>query len=134
MFQHYYYNQKFYVHRNYETNLKSIEVIEVFVLLEYKKNNSLWTLFIEPEQWKNIALETISEKNIQTLLSKGAKTVESTLLYDNYLDAVIQMAFVCAKNMIKPEDIFEISNKIINEVAYKDLLKVFYDDFPEKFI
>jgi len=130
----YSYKNKFFVKQSFGSDLKSIEVVEVIVLMEFKKRDVNYSVFIEPQKWKNIALETISMKNIDSLFSKGAQNTESSLLYDDHLDAIIQMAFVCAKNMIEPHNVYEVSNNIISEKTYKDLLKIFYDDFPEKFI
>jgi hypothetical protein len=55
-------------------------------------------------------------------------------VYDDEIDAKIQLAFICSKHMIEPDTIYESTGGYLTKSAYKKLLGVFYDDFPEKYI
>lgn len=139
------YKIKYYLNYNYhkyskdEEYLEIIDIIPVFKLLDIEleekyKNKIYDTLIIEPQKFKNIALIPVNRKNIDKCVLKGAKLVFSTELYDTEIDARIQLAFVCSKYMVEPTDVFDSTNGLLTSKSYKELLKIFYDDFPEKYI
>lgn len=146
MFGHYY-KTKYMVKYHYHSYAVSrsdagldIDIIPVFILLddveveEDRGRQKKHSLVIEPNKWKNIALISVSEYNIGDLLSNGAEISLSSYLYNDETDARIQMAFVCSKYMVDPEDIQYVSGGKLSITAYKSLVSSFYEDFPEKYI
>jgi len=111
-----------------------IEILTMFELFTFEEDNILKSVVIEPYKWKNIALVPLSKNNISSLKRGGAEIIKSSLLFDKRIDAKLQMAFVCSKYLIPVSDIYCSTDGEINEKQYKDLLKYFYDEFPEKFI
>lgn len=138
----YNYQYKFHVyinHSDYESNysIESIEIREVMVLLDFvdtERQNKKMSVFIEPQNWKNVALVTVSKNNLEQLKRHGATIIESQLLYNDKIDATLQAAFICSKYLIEVKDIKRITNGVIEEETYKLLLNTFYEDFPEKYI
>jgi len=93
------------------------------------------SLIISHNNWVNIALiSNPKNRPITELIGYGAELVEKSLIYDTITDATIQMAFIATKFNVSVDNIYEVTNNILSASAYKQLLKIFYDDFPEKFI
>jgi hypothetical protein len=129
-----FYKRKYVVRYEYIGTDLNIDIVEVFELLTFDKGIVSMSLYIEPHKWKNIALLSITESNKQTLLNHGVEILESKFLYDDEIDALIQLAFICSKYMVAPSKIFDCSNGRLTTIAYKKLVNTFYDDFPEKYI
>lgn len=91
-------------------------------------------LVIDVNRWKYIALIHVNSHNTDKLLSAGAKWVKSSNLYENMYDVKIQMAYICAKYLIEPKDVYTITEGLLTEESYTKLVKMFYDEWPEKFI
>ena len=91
-------------------------------------------LVIDVNRWKYIALIHVNIYNTDKLLSAGAKWVKSSNLYENMYDVKIQMAYICAKYLIEPKDVYTITEGLLMEDSYTKLVKMFYDEWPEKFI
>ena len=93
------------------------------------------SLIISHRNWANIALiSNPKNRSIPELIGYGAELVEKSLVYDTITDATIQMAFIATKFDVGADKIYEVTNNILSASAYKQLLKIFYNDFPEKII
>ena len=103
---------------------------QVYILMTNKSD----TLVIDVNHWKYIALIPVNSNNTDKLLSAGAKWVKSSNLYKNTYEVEIQMAYICAKYLIEPKDVYTITEGLLMEESYTKLVKMFYDECPEKFI
>ena len=106
------------------------DIQRVYILMTNKSD----TLVIDVNRWKYIALIHVNSHNTDKLLSAGAKWVKSSNLYENKYDVKIQMAYICAKYLIEPKDVYTITEGLLMEESYTKLVKMFYDEWPEKFI
>lgn len=106
------------------------DIQRVYILMTNKSD----TLVIDVNRWKYIALIHVNSNNTDRLLSAGAKWVKSSNLYENKYDVKIQMAYICAKYLIEPKDVYTITEGLLMEESYTKLVKMFYDEWPEKFI
>jgi hypothetical protein len=145
-----YYKTKFIVTPVYFANqideepvdrLSTIRVVPVFELLDLTnpiiyqvKKGGPQKLVIEVPMWKNIALIYVSDNNLQELVENGAKIIGKPHVYASEVDAKIQMAFVCARHFIEQNDIYEVTEGHMDPQTYGNLVKMFYEDFPEKFV
>lgn len=146
MFPHHSYNNfqtKYIVRQNLHTAsgmIKgSVEIVPVYKLLTiYTKplatREHTINVVIEPHKWANVALIPIEEKNKDQLVRMGAQLINCTHVYDDEIDAGIQAAFICSKCMVEPKDVSELTHGALNESQYKKLLRMFYDEYPEKYI
>ena len=110
-----------------------IYITPVFKLFELE-GEVLQYLVIEVDHWSKIALIPICKSNYYTLVTNGAKIVDKQHVYDTEIDAKIQMAYVCSKYMIEPDSVYEVTGGLLTPNSYKQLLRIFYDDFPEKYV
>jgi len=131
------------VYKDNKTAITNLDILEVFKLMDTTiggfdgwshNDNTDKSLIITPGNWRNIALIPINEDNLYDLIEKGAELKNSNYVFDNKIDAKIQLAFTASKYNVKISDIYEISNGILPTSAYEKLLDLFYDEFPEKFI
>ena len=106
------------------------DIQRVYILMTNKSD----ALVIDVNRWKYIALIHVNSHNTDKLLSAGAKWVKSSDLYENTYDVKIQMAYICAKYLIEPKDVYTITEGLLMEESYTKLVKMFYDEWPEKFI
>lgn len=106
------------------------DIQRVYILMTNKSD----ALVIDVNRWKYIALIHVNSYNTDELLSAGAKWVKSSDLYENTYDVKIQMAYICAKYLIEPKDVYTITEGLLMEESYTKLVKMFYDEWPEKFI
>lgn len=106
------------------------DIQRVYILMTNKSD----ALVIDVNRWKYIALIHVNSYNTDELLSAGAKWVKSSDLYENTYDVKIQMAYICAKYLIEPKDVYTITEGLLMEESYTKLVKLFYDEWPEKFI
>ncbi len=106
------------------------DIQRVYILMTNKSD----VLVIDVNRWKYIALIHVNSYNTDELLSAGAKWVKSSDLYENTYDVKIQMAYICAKYLIDPKDVYTITEGLLMEESYTKLVKMFYDEWPEKFI
>ena len=106
------------------------DIQRVYILMTNKSD----ALVIDVNRWKYIALIHVNSYNTDKLLSAGAKWVKSSNLYENTYDVKIQMAYICAKYLIEPKDVYTITEGLLMEESYTKLVKMFYDEWPEKFI
>ena len=139
---HYYVNYRV-THNDDKNIVTELDIIEVFKLLDTSlggfdgwphKDTTKKSLVITPKNWKNIALIAISESKLPDLIGKGAELKNSKYIFDNLVDAKIQLAFIASKYNVSVFDIYELSRGILTPDAYEKLLDLFYNEFPEKFI
>jgi hypothetical protein len=118
-------------------------VVHVYVLFELidEKNyqfendkNRPLKLVIKSDKWKSLALTYISENNLTELMNSNAAIVNNTDIHDTEADAKIQLAFFCAKHLINSNDVYQVTKGQLDSHIYDDLVKMFYEDFPEKFV
>jgi hypothetical protein len=132
--QHFYETRYIIDHiENSENNGKSpleFDIEEVCILL-YGESD---ILVISLDRWTYIALIEVNMYNINELLSSGAKWVKPSNLYKSITDVKIQMAYICAKYLISPEKVYDITAGLLTKKPYTELVKMFYDEWPEKFI
>lgn len=129
-YQQIYYNSRFNSYSEFD-----IDIIHMYKLFEFKDDSEqVKAAVIEQQKWKNIALITASKGNLDKLIRNGAKVVEPQHLYSTRTDALLQMAYVCSKYLIPPEDIYSVTNGLFNASLYKKLVSHFYEEFPEKYI
>lgn len=143
-----YYEIKYIVRYRYypdinETTHLEIDTEPVFKLMQTTlsgvdgrryDDKSKKVLIIQPNRWKNIALIPVHESKLQELIGGGAELVEPSSLYNDVIDAKIQVAFICSKYLIEPERVYTVTGGLLTSSAYKELVKLFYEDFPEKYI
>ena len=126
-------------------DLIGARVVPVYHLIELKvnvnekinqhvKKSGTQILVIEPNKRKNIALTYVSDNNLTELLKLGAELIDKQFVFNDKIDAKIQMAFVCAKHMIEQKDVYRATEGQLTPEGYGQLVEVFYKDFPEKFI
>lgn len=109
----------------------------VFKLLEIKPldpRKPTQFLVIDEMKWANIALIDVVEKSIEDLKRHGAQLLNREYVYKDEIDAKIQLAYVCSKFLIEPEQVYEATEGYLTPQAYKKLVSMFYEDFPEKYI
>ncbi len=100
-----------------------------------KNDNAPKSLLIQPCKWGNICLMgNPKNETLQEWIGAGAELVEKSAVYDDTIDAAIQIAYMAARADIKVEHIVEATNDIITEQGYIKLQEIFYEDFPHKFI
>lgn len=132
--QHFYETRYIIDHiENSENNGKSpleFDIQQVYILMTNKSD----TLVIDVNHWKYIALIDVNMYNINELLSSGAKWVKPSNLYKSITDVKIQMAYICAKYLISPEKVYDITAGLLTKKPYTELVKMFYNEYPEKFI
>ncbi len=85
-------------------------------------------------QKRNGRIEPLDISKIQKYTSSAVKGLENVSQSELEVDAKIQLAYVCSKFMIEPDDVYEATEVFLRPDSYKKLLGVFYDDFPEKYI
>jgi len=108
------------------------DIVPIFILIKTLKSGD--ALIIEHQKWRNIALISVCERNVDELLRYGAKISAHKFLFDDRIDATIQLAYVCSKYMISVEDVYIVTNGLLSPTTYNELLQKFYEDFPEKYI
>jgi hypothetical protein len=93
------------------------------------------SVVLRPHKWCNICLmHNITSKPLYELTDAGAEVLPKSLVYENYTDASIQVAYMASRADIKPDDISLATNNIITAQGYIKLQEIFFEDFPEKFI
>jgi len=93
------------------------------------------TIAISPRHYGNIALiGNPKAENISTLIGHGAEMLDSRFVFKDVIDAGIHMAFIASRADIKPHLISKATNGNITQAGYIKLQKIFYEDYPEKFI
>lgn len=113
----------------------SIEpVFKLFELNRTDPSKPHKIMVIEQRKWANIALISVHEKTMDELKRNGAELLGAEHVFKDETDAKIQLAYVCSKFMIEPDDVYEATEGFLRPDSYKKLLRVFYDDFPEKYI
>lgn len=120
-----------------------LDLVKVLKLFETRKNGYSWpddndvlkVVTIEPEKWGKICLEPhSSDKHLHTVMQAGAKLSAKSEVYDDEIDAKIQMAFIANRFGVKLSQIEESTNYHISKNAYKLLSEEFLKEFPEKLI
>lgn len=101
----------------------------------HTKDKTVKSVLLQPDKWGNICLMgNPKNETLQTLIGAGAEIIEKSLVYEDAIDAGIQVAYMAAKADIKVKHIVEATNDILTEQGYIKLQELFYEDFPEKFI
>lgn len=142
MVPHFEYTTRFYVKYNSrvepQTDCRHIEysVIEpVYKLLDFTSDPFLGkTLIIHPNKWSQISLIPVSDDNVDNLLRNGAELILTKYLYDDIVDAKIQLAYICSVHRVKPTEVFIATHGLLTHAGYTKLLNIFYADFPEKYV
>jgi hypothetical protein len=120
-----------------------LDLRKVLKLFETRKNGYSWpndndtlkVVTIEPEKWGKICLEKHStEEHLHTVMQAGAHLSAKSEVYEDDIDAKIQMAFIANKRGVKLSEIEEVTNHHISKKAYKLLAEEFLKEFPEKLI
>lgn len=130
----YFVKYKHFVYSRGKKEYLDVDIVPVYKLLDLSNKHKNHSLMIEQHKWRNIALIHVCERNLQELINYGAEIVNSEHLYYDEVDARIQVAFVCSKYLIEPSVVYETTNGLLLESDYKKLLKIFYNDYPEKYI
>lgn len=105
----------------------------MFLLKEKRESGKM--IVIETRKYPNIALVSNPETTRDTeLISKGAETKLSKEVFNDEIDAKLQMAFIAAKVGVSDDEIYENTYGALLPEQYKRLKELFYKDFPEKFI
>ena len=120
-----------------------MDLVKTLKLFETRKNGYSWpndndvlkVVTIEPENWGKICLENHrSEEHLHTVMQAGAKLSAKSEVYEDDIDAKIQMAFIANRNGVKISQIEEATNHHLTKQAYKLLSEEFLKEFPEKLI
>ena len=120
-----------------------LNLIRVVKLFETRKNGYSWpddnnilkVVTIEPENWGKIVL--INHRNdskLNEIMRAGAHLSAKSEVYEDEFDARIQMAYIASKHGIKKSKIEETTNGFVSVKAYTELVDIFHEEFPEKFI
>ena len=102
--------------------------------LDVTKQKPRQIMVIDQSKYANIALVSVHEKSMDELKRNGAELLNSEHVFKDEIDAKIQLAYVCSKFLVEPENVYEATEGLLNTGSYKQLLRIFYDDFPEKYI
>ncbi len=139
-YEHAYYESRFilrYPQQPTEPKYFRASIEPVFKLFELNKTNSSkphQIMVIEQRKWPNIALISVHEKTMDELKRNGAELLDAAHVFKDETDARIQLAYVCSKIMIEPDDVFDVTDGWLRKESYKKLVRMFYDDFPEKYV
>lgn len=139
--QHHYYPTRYIVRQNvyYQNGVNRfagdiVPVYKLFTLKTVDTTKKEEILVIEQQKWSRIALINVCEGTIGKLMNNGAELFNREHLYEDEIDARIQLAFVCSKHLVEIADVYESTNGYLNPDSYKKLLRMFYDEYPEKYI
>ena len=139
-YDYHYYETRFivvYPQRPTDPKFFRASIEPVFKLFEINPKDQTkprQTMVIDQRKYANIALVNVHEKSMDELKRNGAQLLDSAHVYKDEIDAGIQLAYVCSKFMVEPTDVYEATNGHLNSGSYKQLLKLFYNDYPEKYI
>jgi hypothetical protein len=125
------------------TDREQIFVVSVYDLLELTdeiihqgKKCGDKKLVIEPHKWNDIASIYLNEEHFHllTLLNMGATVIENSEVFNTEVDARVQQALVCAKNLVEQDDVYHMTGCQMDSQTYATLVEMLYEYLPEKLV